>query len=184
MSGLIQHSSASKKWYTSPAVVEKARYVLGSIDLDPASDAEADEVVRASRRYESDGLSRVWQASRVFCNPPGGKTGGQSNAALWWDKACTEYDCGRADVIFFVGFSLNILQTCQTADPRWHPLEVLHCIPKIRASYWRPGAHPEDRTQPPHPSIYMLLTDDDEMVARFAEAFKDEGYLGGSAWGF
>jgi phage N-6-adenine-methyltransferase len=59
------------EWYTPPDVVERARGVLGEIDLDPASCAFAQKVVKARRFYTAadDGRSKPWQG-RVFCNPP------------------------------------------------------------------------------------------------------------------
>jgi phage N-6-adenine-methyltransferase len=63
--------SGAVEWFTPPEIVEAARQVLGGIDLDPASNDIAQQVVRASTYYtaETDGLAHPWQG-KVFCNPP------------------------------------------------------------------------------------------------------------------
>lgn len=65
--------SDSDEWYTPPLYVEAARRVMGSIDLDPASCALANSVVRAAELYTSaeDGLRYSWRGN-VWLNPPYG----------------------------------------------------------------------------------------------------------------
>ena len=67
-----EHDPKGDEYFTSIEIVEKARAFLGGIDLDPASCAEANEVVQAKEYYdkESDGLRQIWEAKTVFCNPP------------------------------------------------------------------------------------------------------------------
>jgi hypothetical protein len=62
------------EWYTREPFIEAARRVLGEIDLDPASNAMAQEVVRATKYYswserKQDALKLQWKG-RVFMNPP------------------------------------------------------------------------------------------------------------------
>jgi phage N-6-adenine-methyltransferase len=59
------------EWYTPVEHLERARRVLGVIDLDPASSAIAQERVKAAQYYtrESNGLARRWRG-RVWLNPP------------------------------------------------------------------------------------------------------------------
>lgn len=83
---LARHSSESNEHYTPAPIVEAARRTMGSIDLDPASCARANETVKAACFFdvEANGFRRSWHARRegdhvalsrpsnVFLNPPGG----------------------------------------------------------------------------------------------------------------
>jgi hypothetical protein len=57
-------------YYTPSKYVEMAREVMGSIDLDPASDAIANETVKAAHFYDirKNGLRPDWNGN-IFCNP-------------------------------------------------------------------------------------------------------------------
>jgi hypothetical protein len=92
------------------------------IDLDPASDARANEKIGAERiiTREQDGLAIDWGTPRtVFLNPPGGKRGNKSLAALFWTRLMQQ----RAgylgfDHAIFLAFSLEQLQTTQGDSDR------------------------------------------------------------------
>lgn len=63
--------SGSDERYTPRWVLDAARLVLGTIDLDVASNAIAQHTVQALRYYAQadNGLIQPW-AGRVWCNPP------------------------------------------------------------------------------------------------------------------
>jgi ParB family chromosome partitioning protein len=63
--------TGDNEWFTPPQYVERARAVLGTIDLDPASNLTAQETIRATRFFtkEDNGLRHEW-SGRVWLNPP------------------------------------------------------------------------------------------------------------------
>ena len=73
----VAHNSGNNEWYTPLLFLDKARQVLGQIDLDPCSSLVAQENVKASKFYtkEDDGLSKEWFGNlgkqplqgQVFC---------------------------------------------------------------------------------------------------------------------
>jgi len=58
-------------WNTPLKYIEAARVVMGGIDLDPATDVDAQARIQASKYHtiEDDGLVQDW-AGRVWLNPP------------------------------------------------------------------------------------------------------------------
>jgi ParB family chromosome partitioning protein len=72
---LINQTSGDFEWYSPPHLVEGAREVMGSIDLDPFSSAAANERVKALRFYGpiEDGFTSAWDEKNCFCNHPFGR---------------------------------------------------------------------------------------------------------------
>jgi ParB family chromosome partitioning protein len=67
------HSSKSVEWYTPSRYIEAARWVMGGIELDPASCANANKIVRAQKYFNQqiNGLVQPWHG-RVWLNMPYG----------------------------------------------------------------------------------------------------------------
>jgi ParB family chromosome partitioning protein len=61
----------SNEWYTPPRFIALAREVLGDIDVDPASTATAQQIVRARQYFDKyqNGLTQYWHG-RIWLNPP------------------------------------------------------------------------------------------------------------------
>ena len=67
----VANNSGENEWYTPPEYIEAARRVMGSIDTDPASSDEANEIIKAKKYYTSkdDGLSQTW-VGNIWMNTP------------------------------------------------------------------------------------------------------------------
>ncbi len=97
--GLLNHqlinASTNNEWYTPPRFLDAAHEVMGGIDLDPASNAFANNAVRAARFYtpEDDGYALPWYG-RVWLNPPYGLGDDESNQARWSSRLLKAYQAG------------------------------------------------------------------------------------------
>lgn len=82
-------SQATNEWYTPAWIIALAKRVMGGIDLDPASCAEANATVGATHYYsaEEDGYWKQWRG-RVWLNPP------FSDTPRWVRRLGASYDDG------------------------------------------------------------------------------------------
>jgi ParB family chromosome partitioning protein len=157
----LLHSSKSVEWFTPARYVEAVRSVLGSIELDPASCALANETVRASRFYSlpDDGLRLSWKADALFCNPPYGRTAGESTAALWANKLRSGYEAGD------IGAAI-LLVNASTSTAWFAPLFAYPvCFPTGRIRFYRPEGESDS------PTIGSAFIYFGPEPARFAEQF-------------
>ena len=67
----VSNNSGENEWYTPSNIIELARKVMGSIDLDPASSELANKTVRANVFFtmQDNGLVQKWSGN-VWMNPP------------------------------------------------------------------------------------------------------------------
>lgn len=89
----LLNASTSNEWYTPKCFLDAAHEVMGSIDLDPASNFFANEIVKAHTFYsiDDDGLTQRWYG-KVWLNPPYGQhPDGGSNQALWSSRLVEAY---------------------------------------------------------------------------------------------
>jgi len=63
--------TGNNEWFTPPCYIESARKVMGSIDLDPASNDHAQKTVMADTFYTigNSGLEKEWTGN-IWINPP------------------------------------------------------------------------------------------------------------------
>lgn len=64
-------SQGTTEWYTPAWIIALARATMGGIDLDPASNEQAQLTVQAERYFTAaeDGYMKPW-SGRVWLNPP------------------------------------------------------------------------------------------------------------------
>lgn len=131
-----RHSMDSPEWYTPQPIVEAAREVMGGIDLDPASHAEANERIQATTFYNEvmDGLTLPW-SGRVFLNPPGGKDkNGKPLVPQFWAQLVEWFFHGDVTQVIWIGYSLEQLQTLQN-QTKVTPLDFSMCVPRKRIAF-------------------------------------------------
>lgn len=202
------HSSETNEHYTPPEVIEAARVTLGGvIDLDPASCAVANRVVKARCFAFRDGLDIDWtgpdgEPATVWLNPPGGKSSpetfeplprdatgkqngpGLATAAVWWWKLLHEIAQGHVKAAVFEAFSMNLFQTAQHAKgegkspPHMFPI----CVPAQRLRHYNDPAE-IGKGQPSQPNAIILLRNDsllgsEESAAMGARFVEHFGQIG------
>jgi len=61
----VSYSSGESEWNTPPEYIESARIVMGSIGIDPASNKQANKIIKAQIFYtaEDDGLTKKWNGN-------------------------------------------------------------------------------------------------------------------------
>jgi ParB family transcriptional regulator, chromosome partitioning protein len=140
-------SSKSNEWYTHPKYIDAARRVMGGIDLDPASCATANLLVKATTYYdqEADGLSQPW-FGRVWLNPPYGRA-----CHPFVKKLVEEYETGRVtEAILLVNGNGN--------DTLWfQPLyDYVLCFSAGRPKFI-PGDAENKKSGPAHGSCFVYF---------------------------
>lgn len=185
-------SHDSPEWYTPAVFVEAARLVMGGIDLDPASHAEANQTVHAALYYDEahNGLTKAWYG-RVFLNPPGGQV------KEFWRCLMTQRSSIAQCV--WIGYSLEQLQTLQNAETTLTPLDFAMCIPRQRIAFVENAAKKAGRLDkirvtnegrramgaklmashngPSHANYITYLGGGLEASRRFAEVFSQFGQV-------
>tara|TARA_Y100000310_G_scaffold255960_1_gene263618 strand:+ start:2297 stop:3160 length:864 start_codon:yes stop_codon:yes gene_type:complete len=150
--------------YTPEKYIESARAVMGSIDVDPASNDLANETVRATKYYtkEDDGLSKPW-VGNVFLNPPYS----QPEIKQFIDKLIDEAEQGNV--------SQAILLTNNNTDTTWFhdaaEASTLLCFTKGRINFNKPDG---TKSQPTNGQAFFYFGKD---MGRFANYFKQHGSI-------
>lgn len=168
---VVLHSSDSNEWYTPAPILEAARRVLGTIELDPASCAAANVVVQAQRFYTiaDDGLNQPWHCHTLWLNPPYGKTGNRSNQDIWSSRLVQHYRLGH------VGEALLLVNAA--TDTAWFQAlgrEFPICLIAGRLKFWRPEVAADS---PTHGNALVYMGD---MPRLFQTVCKNLGIFAGT----
>jgi phage N-6-adenine-methyltransferase len=156
----LLHQSGNYEWFTPPDVVQAARDVLGTIDLDPASCELANTVVHAAKIYtaEDNGLDQPWQG-RVFLNPPYR----QPEIKQFCEKFARHAEAREIQGIVLVN---------NATDTQWFATiaAVAHafCFPSFRFRYWHPENQDADTALQGQVIVYTG-PDRDAFCRRFSE---------------
>jgi len=115
-------------FYTNAVVVDAAREVMGGIDLDPASHAMANVVVRAEKFFTkaTNGLAHQW-GGRVWVNPP------FSEWADWSEKIHREVASGRVSQLCALAATRTI--TAKYFGKLMDSCDAL-CVTRGRIRFW------------------------------------------------
>jgi ParB family chromosome partitioning protein len=120
------------EWCSPDPIPSMARYVMGDIDVDPASTAFANKTVKARIYFtkQDDGLSKPW-GGRVYLNPPYSRR----LIRKFVSKLCAEYRAGRVPTA--------ILLTHNFSDASWFreaaQLATAICFTRRRVKFYEPN---------------------------------------------
>ena len=176
--------TADNERRTPEWLIESARQVLGTIDLDPASDESGNLRVKAVDYFdkEDDGLNQLWLGS-VFLNPPGGRLDAEtfkptsrpqnavSSAAVWWSKLLHEITEGRCTEAIYICFNLEAMLNTQKFAPL--PIQAFtFCVPAKRVEY--PSVNGGNSSSPAGASAIVYVGNNPE---KFRSEFKNYGHV-------
>jgi len=148
-------------FFTNEVIIRAARRTLGWIDLDPASHAVANRVIKATRFYtaSNSALTRKWEG-RVWLNPP------FSQWEQWVPKIVNEWQSGRIQ-------AMCILCATRTLTAKYfHPIHASCtglCILYGRIPFWGGRAATPDDGH----AVFYFGND----IARFNQEFSDIGSI-------
>ena len=160
----ILNNTGNIEWFTPPHIVEAVREVFGgAIDLDPASNLEANKIIRAEKFFtiEDDALSHEWHG-KIFLNPPYSR----SLLPRFVQKLRTERIMQHVDEAI-------ILTNAATETEWFEQLAAIatgFCFPRGRIKFIRP-----DGTASDQPTFGQVVTYVGCRNEKFFDVFKDFG---------
>lgn len=156
--------TGNDEWYTPQDLIERARRVLGSFDLDPASNDMAQEKVQAGTYYtaETNGLDHEWHGN-VWLNPPYS----QPLIGQFIEKLVEEVEAGRC--------TGAVMLTHNYTDTRWFQTAARAadaiCFTRGRVKFYSPSGAIAAPTQG---QAFFYFGND---VAGFAAEFAEVGFV-------
>jgi hypothetical protein len=154
-----------------------ARSVLGTIDLDPASDERAQQVVQAGRWLGIDNADEWPHDCSVFLNPPGGLVCRKSQALLFWNALAWYRMRLRLRHAIFVAFNAELLRSSQigTGPSIADPAFVI-CAPRQRIAFCDPVTGQRSKS-PTHHNLIVYVPGMVDQSALFAQVFGTLGAI-------
>ena len=159
----ISYNSGNNEWYTPKEFIDAARMAMGSIDLDPASNDIANEVVQAETYYtiETNGLDKDW-CGNVWLNPPYAS----DLIDKFVDKLVEQVEIGNV--------SQAVVLVNNATETGWFS-KLVHianalCFPKSRVKFYMP----DGKTGAPLQGQAVLYIGN--KPRNFVEAFRDLGW--------
>jgi phage N-6-adenine-methyltransferase len=155
----VRGRSGDDEWFTPAEVLVPVRAVLGTIDLDPASDREAQKIVQARRFFTKadDGLNHSWRG-KIFLNPP------YSIPLItqFVAKLIQELQAGRV--------TAAIVLVNNSTDALWfHKLlgsARAVCLALGRLRFWKPSG--EGSAAPQGQAFFYFGNEPDRFIEQFA----------------
>jgi ParB family chromosome partitioning protein len=156
--------TGENEWFTPESYITLVRKVLGGIDLDPATSAVAQKIVRARKFHteETDGLKHNWRG-RVWLNPPYG----QPTIQNFVSKMVAEYKAKR--VIAAIMLTHNFTDTTWFHDAV-NTAKVI-CFTRGRVKFYKADGSIAAPTQ--GQAFFYFGRN----PARFIKAFKEVGFI-------
>ncbi len=157
-------NTGDNEWYTPAEYIEAARKVMGGIDLDPASNDSAQELVKAARYFtkKDNGLEREWRG-RVWLNPPYA----QPLIMDFVSKMVAERKAGRV--------TGAVMLTNNSADTAWFHEAAgtanAICFTRGRISFYKASGV---KSAPPQGQAFFYFGDN---VRAFTLHFRDIGFV-------
>lgn len=156
-------------WRSPEWLIEASREVLGGIDIDPCSDAEAQKTVKAHLYFTKDqsidltDLGLCLLGKSWYINPPGNLV-----RRFWKDLNTARWrNCFRHAI--WVGFNIGQLRSLQDPSPLVYPI----CVPRKRIAF----IDPEDkaRRSPMYDNFIAYLPGSINKTERFLGVFEEFG---------
>lgn len=159
------YNTGENEWYTPADLIQCARALLGTIDLDPASSEMANETVQAATWYgvEQDGLAQAWSGS-VWMNPP-------------YARGLIERFIDRLVTAHLAGDVPEALVLVNNAtDTRWfHQMQAVPHRHTLALSYRVRFVSPDGRD--PNAMQGQVIVYLGQRRQEFADAFRDHGVV-------
>lgn len=158
----VSNNTGNQENYTPPVVIEAVKDVMETIDLDPASNDTANEIVGASSYYtvEDNSLEKPW-GGRVFLNPPYQ----QPEIRLFTEKLISELP----------NIEEAIVLVNNNTDTRWfHALALQAAAICFTAGRIRFYTTEKEETQPTNGQAFFYFGD---RVERFSQRFSQSGII-------